>query len=87
MSQLFGQAEKRKDKVNFNIYDVITRETIAIHILRYISGSKHNQTAIFGQKIEYNMINIFLEKTYTNCRGETSLRSFSKKSKLSISPH
>ena len=39
----------------------------------------------FGQVIEYNMRNIFLEKSYTNCGGETIPRPFSKKSKLSIS--
>ena len=39
----------------------------------------------FGQLIEYNMRNIFLEKSYTKCGGETSPRLFSKKSKLSIS--
>ena len=80
LSQLSGHVEKRKDKVNFKIYDVTAYETIVIHILRYISRCKDNQTAIFGQLIEYNMINIFLEKTYTNCGGETSSRSFSKKS-------
>ena len=39
----------------------------------------------FGQLIECNMRNIFLEKLYTKCGGETSPRPFSKKSKLSIS--
>ena len=39
----------------------------------------------FGQLIEYIMRNIFLEKSYTNCGGETIPRPFSKKSKLSIS--
>ena len=39
----------------------------------------------FGQLIEYNMRNIFDEKSYTKCGGETILRPFSKKSKLSIS--
>ena len=43
----------------------------------------------FGQLIEYNMRNIFIEKSYTKCAGETIprplfLRPF-KKSKLSIS--
>ena len=32
-----------------------------------------------GQLIEYNMRNIFLEKSYTKCGGETSPRPFSKK--------
>ena len=39
----------------------------------------------FGQLIEYNMRNIFLEKSYTKYGGETIPRSFSKKLKLSIS--
>ena len=33
----------------------------------------------FGQLIEYNMRNIFLEKSYTKCGGKTIRRSFSKK--------
>ena len=39
----------------------------------------------FGQLIEYNMRNIFLEKSSTKCGGKTSLRPFSGKLKLSIS--
>ena len=39
----------------------------------------------FGQLIESNMRNIFLEKIYTECGGETSPRSFSEKLNLSIS--
>ena len=39
----------------------------------------------FGQLIEYNIRNIFLEKAYTKCGGETILRPFSEKSKLSMS--
>ena len=39
----------------------------------------------FGQVIEYEMRNIFLEKSYTKCGGETVPRPFSKKLKLSIS--
>ena len=41
----------------------------------------------FGQLIEYNMRNIFLEKSYAKCRREAIPRPFSKKSKLSISPY
>ena len=32
----------------------------------------------FGQLIEYNMRDIFLEESYTKCDGETIPRSFSK---------
>ena len=39
----------------------------------------------FGQLIEYNMRNSFLEKLYTKYDEETIPRHFSKKSKLSIS--
>ena len=38
-----------------------------------------------GQLVEYNIRNIFLEKSYTKCGGETSPRPFSTKSILSIS--
>ena len=37
-------------------------QTIAMHILPNISESTGNQTMKFGQLIEYNKINIFLEK-------------------------
>ena len=39
----------------------------------------------FGQLIEYDMRNIFVEKLYTKCAGETIPRPLSKNSKLSIS--
>ena len=39
----------------------------------------------YGQLKQYNMKNIFLEESYPKCGGETILRHFSKKSKLSIS--
>ena len=39
----------------------------------------------FGQLIECNMRNIFLEKSFTKCGGETSPRAFYEKLKLSIS--
>ena len=54
-------------------------------MLPNISRIKGNQTVKFGQLIEYNMRNIFLEKSYTECGGETILRLFSKNSKFSIS--
>ena len=47
------------------------KQTIAIHILPYISRSKDNQTVRFGQLIEYNMRKIFLEKLYPKCGRET----------------
>ena len=39
----------------------------------------------FGQLIECNMRNIFVEKSDTKSGGETILRPLSKKSKLTIS--
>ena len=39
----------------------------------------------FGQLIEYNMRNIYVEKWSTKYAGETISRPLSKKSKLSIS--
>ena len=60
-------------------------QTIAIHILPNISRSKGNQKMKFGQLIEYNIRNIFLEKSCTKYGGETSPRPFSEKLKLSIS--
>ena len=39
----------------------------------------------FGQLIEYNMKNIFVEKSYIKCAGETLPRPLPKKSKLSTS--
>ena len=56
-----------------------------MHILSNIPRSKSNQTMNFGQLIEYNMPNIFAEESYAKCGGGTIPRSFSKKSKLSIS--
>ena len=43
------------------------------------------QTLSNGQLTEYNMKNIFLEKSCKKCGGETIPRSFSKKSILSLS--
>ena len=59
-------------------------QIIAIHILPNISRRKGNQTTKFGQLIEYNMRNIFLEKLFTKYGGKTILRPFSKRTKLSI---
>ena len=38
----------------------------------------------FGHSIECNLRNIFLEKWYTKCAGETSPRPFSEQLKLGI---
>ena len=60
-------------------------QAIVMHILANILKSKSNQIMKLGQSIEYNIRNIFLEKSYTKCGGETSPRPSSRKSKLSIS--
>ena len=47
-------------------------QTIAIDILPNISRSNDNQAMKFGQLIEYNEINIFLQKLYRKWGRETS---------------
>ena len=42
-------------------------------------------TVTFGQLIEYNMRNIFLEKSYTKCGKVTIPRPLAKNPKLNIS--
>ena len=61
------------------------QQTTVIHILPNISRSKGNQIMKFGHLIECNMRNVFLEKSFTKCGGETSSRPFSEKLKTSIS--
>ena len=65
LSQRFGQQKKwldQKDKVDFKIYDVTTGKlAIAVHILSIISRRKRNQAMKFGQVIEDNKTNIFLQ--------------------------
>ena len=39
----------------------------------------------FRQLMEYNMRNIFLDKSYTKCGGETIPRPFPEKPKLTVS--
>ena len=68
--------------VDFKIYDVTTWLTnnCNAHIDLYLK--KQRQQRKFGQLIEYNMRNIFLEKSYTKCDGGTIPRPFSKKIKI-----
>ena len=56
-----------------------------MEILTNISRNKGNQAMKFGQLIEHNLRNIFLEKLCTKYVGETIPRPFFKKSNLSIS--
>ena len=55
------------------------KQIIAIHTVPNISRSKGNKATKFGQLIEYYKKNIFLEKSFTSCCGETVPRPFSKK--------
>ena len=55
------------------------KHTITMHILPNMSRSRGNQTMKFGQLIEFNIRNIFLEKPYIKCGGETIPRPFSTK--------
>ena len=50
------------------------QQLTTMNILPNISTSKDNQAMKFGQLIEYNMRNIFLEKSYEKCGGEASPR-------------
>ena len=54
------------------------QQIITIHIFPNISRSKDSQTKKFGQLIEHNMRNIFLEKLYTKYGAEASFRPFYK---------
>ena len=60
------------------------QQIITIHIFPNISRSKGNQSMKVGHLIEYNMRNIFLEKSYAKYGEETSPRPYYKKSKLII---
>ena len=56
------------------------------HIAQYLPKKRQgNQVMKFGQSTECNMRGILLEQSYAKYSGETSLRPFSKKLKLSIS--
>ena len=75
-----------KIMTNFKIHDVTAWLTNNCNTyIANISRNKRNQATKFGQLIEYNMQNIFVEKSYTKCAEETIYRHLSKKSKLSIS--
>ena len=54
------------------------KQTIQILILSDISKCKRNLIIKFGQLIEYNMSDIFLEKSCTKCVGEASHNPFLK---------
>ena len=49
-----------------------------MHILFNISRGKNNQAIKFCQLVEYNMRNIFLDKSYTKFAGEAGPGLFIK---------
>ena len=65
LSCLFGYVEKRLDKkVKFNSKFMTSQngqQIITIHILPNTSRDKGNQAMKFGQLIEYNVRNFFLQ--------------------------
>ena len=52
-------------------------QAIVTQIFHNNFKSKGNQTMAFGQLTDYNMTNIFLEKSYSKCGEETISRPFS----------
>ena len=58
------------------------KQTNAINILRNISRYRINQTMEFGHLVEYNIRNIYLNRSYTKCGGNTIPKVFSKNSNL-----
>ena len=54
------------------------QQIITVHIFSNTSGSKVNQTVKFSQLIEYNMRNIFIEKSSIKCCQEASPGTFYK---------
>ena len=53
-----------------------------MQILPNISRSKGNQAMKFGQLIDFNMKNIFLEKSYTKCHGQNYYQTLFQKVKV-----
>ena len=81
-----GKLFHRKARITSKFMTSSTeKQIIKIHILANIPRSKGNQTVKFDLLIEYNIRNIFLEKSYLKCGGKTSQTVFEEKIKLSIS--
>ena len=83
LSWLFGHEKKNNVIKNIRLTSKFVapqpgKQKIPILILPNSSRGKSNQTMKFGQLREYNMRNIFLEKSYTKCGGETIPRPFLK---------
>ena len=81
LSWSLGLVEKQLEEkeVHFKFYDGTTWETNNCRTqLHNILRSKWNETMKFGQLIEYNMRNIFLEKVIRKVRWKTFPDSFLK---------
>ena len=59
-------------------------ETMAQYLEMTMNLKANNQTIKFGQLMGCNMRKTFLEKSYTKCGGETSLRPFPEKSNVKL---
>ena len=79
LSWLFGQVGKwidgKEAKINFKVYFVIYKQIITKYVLPKISWSKSNQAMEFGQIIDHDVRNIFLQKSCKEWGRETSSRS------------
>ena len=71
--------------VDFKFDDVADRTTNNYKYTYYPISQELNLTITFHQLLEYNISNIFLEKSYSKSGEEASFRPLYKKSKLSIS--
>ena len=68
----YRERSDKKAKVNFKFYDLANWGEGKKNKLSNISRCKGNQTIIFGHLVEFNMKNIFLEKSYTQYVSEIS---------------
>ena len=73
-----GLIRKSRLILNFVKWNLDNKQ---LHILANISRNKDNQAITIGQLIEYNMRNIFLEKSYGKSGSKPISKTFSKKSK------
>ena len=84
LSWLFCYVEKRLDKKELSSFSkFMTSHSRNKLQYSYCPISQRVKVIKFGQLKEYSR-NIFLEKSYTKCDGETISRPSSKKSKLAI---
>ena len=68
--------EDTVSEINNRKYINMMDESKLIQILPNISRSKSNRLMKFRQLIEYNIRNVFLEKSCTRCRRETIIGPF-----------